>query len=1504
MSKERTVSGPSTSPRLIAWQQANRVANAHARTKRWVTGLCLALLVVFVALAVWPLGAPRVYFLTVSDANSRERASSQRLHAVEDFVTLRQTAWQLRNASLSRWTEEVRAIRQSAPDTVLVYLAGTPVWDSTSIRLCLQPAAGFESQQPIDLGDMVQQLGDVDRPALLIVDAEIDPFTATGSLPEYLGWRLRQHLEAITNSLANPNLRVIVDLRVREVAFDDRAMPAPARLAEDLLTAFGSETDRNGDGTISFAEFTQAILRSPATSGQLAGWREMFPSEIDDLPNVKLAPSLAKIDPPLQATAVSAKRAKLVAPIDKANDNETVTAATVTTETTYALLAPTAAAAVAFGQLDLHTQQAASAAQLLDQLDAIAELAEGAGVATQWVATHASQFQVWPLTEVVTPILESELAWKHQRTLLRAHLDHQRLLAMGDLTPAQQAQLQAGQMHLHHATRALLSPVRLSNQQYVVEQAHVAAAAMSELQASLAWRREAEQLVQQVVENEARWRRLPVIAASFDEDLVVKLLTGTAEIADALTSEQHFDQTELTRLQALLRANENKLSALRAPLQPELGTADGLAQAAGDDAGGSSPAKHAKADNIQVLTQVRLARAQLLAELVREKQPVESRRKLIMAGKQAQAMLLKEPLPAESTTAALDTFLYLAMAHSGHVAVANMYQQPDVEAAVTAMVTRLADYAIAANFDATPEERQRLLTIHNRCALLAKTRGFDVSAWQFTAHLLFARLAGRLEEYAESELIIVLKSPFNERVGQIEIEAEPQGLLFSSLAGSEAGDASASLVTLREPATGLSTKENSRDHSQLSSSNQPVRTVRAVRSSDRQTGELVATGTSPEVTDTFRISVRRVAGFPLPQAIHVRLNRGGVRERLSVRLPATSPPLAALRVAKLDQPVTSASGQTTWAMVPNQTAVRKLYLRSEGNSPRKLAVRLLALNSVAEVPKHSMSPARTEVWLAEQGGVVELAKIASVLVSNSEETRLVFPPQVLKPTDPLVSLQQLVCEVEETSSGMKQLLPLAPIVVRPFGLVTPNVKFNHLEKRIGVRFQRTEAMLAEDAETPLSMRCELFNLDNGEVAATAEVALTGEITPWREIAAEGLRGANAGLRISVLGWPNAFVYQIPLNQTKDAITTTDQVLQINFEEPKQIVALQPGAHLIAPRALALISDDHFRYGRDVVRVGVDMNGDRLLQDEPLVELRTPVEIRFDWHGVDPQGQVVLHCTVAAQKFPLSTRALVNGRYPLLAELRHGGRSVWNVGPVVVIDSERPRVAELELLSPLPAELGKPVTVRVNVDDKGLSGPALVELGWAEGGDLSFTAEVKKTSGQRLANGQWEATVPTAKRNAGPQQLLVRVLDRAGNESEIKVLDVTLMTAEEIALRRQEATTAVQGLVAYVSKPVAGLEVSLTPVAANPAGDESSAAGGSEGSEKTDATDPGAATDTVNKGLSAVQTDSAGRFVFPRVKRGQYRLTVSGRYLGSDRERSLTIEVDPPTPTTVPRIRID
>jgi hypothetical protein len=149
--------------------------------------------------------------------------------------------------------------------------------------------------------------------------------------------------------------------------------------------------------------------------------------------------------------------------------------------------------------------------------------------------------------------------------------------------------------------------------------------------------------------------------------------------------------------------------------------------------------------------------------------------------------------------------------------------------------------------------------------------------------------------------------------------------------------------------------------------------------------------------------------------------------------------------------------------------------------------------------------------------------------------------------------------------------------------------------------------------------------------------------------------------------------------------------------------------------------------------------------------------------------------------------------------------------------------------------------------------------------------------------------------------LVRCHDRLGHLSETHIVPIELWTAATISARRKAESTAVIGEVRYVDRPVAGGTVQLTVMGEAPSSPQPEKNGETT---QTDQTAQADADDITEAATFQATTDAAGRFVIPRVTRGRYRLTVRGRYRGSDYRETSDIVVDPPTPTNVPPLRID
>ena len=212
------------------------------------------------------------------------------------------------------------------------------------------------------------------------------------------------------------------------------------------------------------------------------------------------------------------------------------------------------------------------------------------------------------------------------------------------------------------------------------------------------------------------------------------------------------------------------------------------------------------------------------------------------------------------------------------------------------------------------------------------------------------------------------------------------------------------------------------------------------------------------------------------------------------------------------------------------------------------------------------------------------------------------------------------------------------------------------------------------------------------------------------------------------------------------------------------------------------------------------------------------------------------------------------------------------------------------MTPLPAILGAAIVANVTVDDAGLSGAAAVRAGWAVAGQQEFTANVKPVPGQMLNDGRWSIVVPTDGLASGVHQMLIQPTDAAGNPGHVKAVSIAVRSEAELIAIEQSKSTAVSGKIAYVKRPVPGLNLALKKQPDEKPGEPAIKDG--EGAPET------------TKSSLQVQTKDDGTFVFPAVTAGQYELSIDGMYRGMRHHKIIRVAVKPPQPSTLPTIRID
>ncbi len=332
-----------------------------------------------------------------------------------------------------------------------------------------------------------------------------------------------------------------------------------------------------------------------------------------------------------------------------------------------------------------------------------------------------------------------------------------------------------------------------------------------------------------------------------------------------------------------------------------------------------------------------------------------------------------------------------------------------------------------------------------------------------------------------------------------------------------------------------------------------------------------------------------------------------------------------------------------------------------------------------------------------------------------------------------------------------------------------------------------------------------------------------------------------------------------------------------LELASQPILVAGGTATVDATVAVAIPRDSFDVGRDVVTLGLDLNGDRRLRDEPVVTSATSATTRTVAGPVDAAGRLPLTGSIEPLRLSVPISGLSDRRTSLLASVTLGGEVFWSRPVEVVLDRAGPTV-RLGGVDPRgPLAIGEPLIVRGRVDDVGGSGAASAEAIWVPDHLSTWPPDAKPIAGANDDSGQWVWTLPTEKLSAGRWRVLARATDRAGNVGPVASIVVDVQTAEAVAEQSAGQTTLVGGTVAYVGEAVSGLGASLHRVD----GDQVSV-----------------------EPLDRQTTNAGGRFQFTSVVAGKYQIIVEGLHRGEIRRRSVAVDVHPPQPVTVPVIRID
>jgi hypothetical protein len=369
--------------------------------------------------------------------------------------------------------------------------------------------------------------------------------------------------------------------------------------------------------------------------------------------------------------------------------------------------------------------------------------------------------------------------------------------------------------------------------------------------------------------------------------------------------------------------------------------------------------------------------------------------------------------------------------------------------------------------------------------------------------------------------------------------------------------------------------------------------------------------------------------------------------------------------------------------------------------------------------------------------------------------------------------------------------------------------------------------------------------------------------------------ADAGkvvtVRLTVDGYPRAFVYHVPLGiQSSDLAEETD-LREIRILAPEVEAAYKAPIESIIVDAQVDAPLGAFQNPDDLLEIGIDVDRDRDLRgSEPRVQLAADRQVNIWLDRSGPGGLFSLDTKIGDFHLAVPTPALRNARVSVLGRIFASGKTGWSEPVDILLDGTPPRIERVELL-PAAVVIGPDVEVSIWPTDDNLSGVVKVEAGFDTSGHGKFDETIEPFELSRDANGRWFSKLPTKALDPGVLTLLVRATDRAGNVSDYTKVKCRIITKAEADAAAAAPLAKLFGTVFYGNDPAAGVEMTVT-------------------SEK-------------GPKIPAATTDASGNFSFTNIPPGKYKLAAKAVIHNKTRKTEQEVTVESTAVTNPKAVRI-
>lgn len=619
--------------------------------------------------------------------------------------------------------------------------------------------------------------------------------------------------------------------------------------------------------------------------------------------------------------------------------------------------------------------------------------------------------------------------------------------------------------------------------------------------------------------------------------------------------------------------------------------------------------------------------------------------------------------------------------------------------------------------------------------------------------------------------------------------------------------------------------------------------------------------------------------------LSVTVSGGGRTASHTVRLRVPPPDVVDLLVRGPGATVDRRPGEANRIRLqpfPNRTTEYRFELANRSGKDRKVRVQLWGLPPGAAAAQTDEAP--TDEAGNPRLGFVRLHEPVEVPLGGGAAVPIPFPapPEKPAPKDapagekpeqpppapdlrPAVTggMAATVTDVDDPGRRFLTRIEIAPLAPKVY--LDPVVSYDPAQQRLTVHLK------ARDSDGDGRPNPELLPLTTPESPVRVAWDTAGVLDPGTEMKdraelvppqfesplfakVEQAAGKVVPVRLSVDGYPRAFVYQVRCDRARSSVERERSLCEVRFVRPADGDAFLAPADSVPVELQVDAPEDAFQRPGDVVEVGIDEDGDNQLRHENKLTLSTDRQVSARLEALGPQGTVRLSAEVGDFRVAIPASGLRNKKVRVMAKLSVAGlasgaeRAVAEDSVEIVLDGAPP---DLRIEAPAkPVAAGQDVPFSARAED--LGGVARIEVGLDLDGSGELDAPDKpKTLLGPAPDGTWSAAIEGKELAPGRYELIARATDRVGLVTTGRKV-VTVLPPSGMAEKPAPKTGTIQGRVLLVDRPISGIAVTI-------------------------------------EGLNRkTTTDENGRFLFRDVPHGSHKLLAKGAALNKFREGSAAV----------------